>query len=144
MKYAEAKASELNWLGDFYDQCGYGGNIDGRDHVVFAFDGNNPIGVGRLSEEQGIVVLRGMQVLDGYRRRGVGKVLLDRLLSLVGNRPCYCLPHSWLIDLYKNAGFRELPIEKVPEIIRDRYIDYRMRPLDVLLLVYMGDEKDSL
>lgn len=135
-EFKTAQAFELDWLDEFYVQCGYAAKVGGQDQVVFAFCGQTPIGVGRVSREHGFSVLRGMQVVADHRRRGVGKKILEHLLPLVGSQRCFCLSYRWLVGLYKNSGFMCLAVEKAPRFIQDRYRDYRARGLDVLLLVY--------
>jgi len=134
MKIQSAKASDLNNLETFYNITGYRGTVGPEDQVVYVTIEGNIIGVGRLSDEEGVFVLRGMRTLKEHRGHGVGKAILDSLVNEGNNRDCYCIPYSYLRQFYAAKGFNEIEPAEAPGFLRDRFRTYRTRGLDVILL----------
>jgi N-acetylglutamate synthase-like GNAT family acetyltransferase len=139
MKIQSAKASELNNLETIYNITGYGGTVAPEDQVVYATIEGNIIGVGRLSDEEGVFVLRGMRILKEHRGHGVGKAILNSLVSEGNKRDCYCLPYSYLRHFYAAKGFNEIEPAEAPGFLRDRFRNYRTRGLDVVLMRRMPE-----
>ncbi|MCP4178875.1 MAG: GNAT family N-acetyltransferase [bacterium] len=135
MKYRTIEASKLKWLNSFYDSCGYGGKFVPSDIVTYVVDNERPIGVGRLSLENEKVVLRGMQVLEEYRGKGVGTSLLNNLIEALYDRECFCLPYTHLLDFYRKVGFRLCSNNEAPNFLKSRLKTYRTNKIDVQLLV---------
>lgn len=78
----------------FYDACGYGGAaIVASDQVLIAEAGGQIVAVGRLSREQGVLCLRGMQVASRLHGNGVGQRLLQGLATQMRGEECWCLPY---------------------------------------------------
>ena len=134
MKIQMAKASEVSDLETIYRITEYGGSVAPEDQVVYATEEGRTIGVGRLSEEKGIFVLRGMRVLKEHRGRGVGKAILNLLVNKRSGRDCYCIPYSYLRRLYTAKGFNEIAPSEAPDFLRERFRNYRARGLDVILM----------
>jgi N-acetylglutamate synthase-like GNAT family acetyltransferase len=134
MQIQSAIASEISGLDDFYRLTEYGGPIAPEDLVVYAIEEGRIIGAGRLSEQEGVFVLRGMRVLEKHRGRGVGKVILGSLVKEGGGRDCYCIPYSNLQEYYTAKGFHKITPSKAPGFLRDRFKNYRSRGLDVILM----------
>jgi GNAT superfamily N-acetyltransferase len=134
MKIHSAKASEVGDLSTFYRTTDYGGSVDPADRVVYATEEGRIVTAGRLSEEEGVLVLRGMRVMEEHRGRGVGKAILDSLISNGSGRDCYCTPYSYLRQFYAAKGFDEIAPSEAPDFLCDRFRDYRARGLDVILM----------
>ena len=134
MNIHSSKASEITDLASFYRLTGYGGSVAPADRVVYATEEGRIVGAGRLSEEEGVFVLRGMRVLSEHRGCGVGKAILDLLVREGGSRDCYCMPYSYLQPFYAAEGFDTIPPSKAPDFIRGRFEDYRASGLDVILM----------
>jgi GNAT superfamily N-acetyltransferase len=134
MDIHSAKASEISNLATFYLITDYGGLVAPSDRVVYATVEEKIIGAGRLSEEEGVLVLRGMRILKEHRGRGVGKAILGSLISEMGSRECYCIPSSYLRHFYASKGFDEIKPSGAPSFLRNRLKDYRARGLDVILM----------
>ena len=134
MKIHSAKASEVGDLSTFYRTTDYGGSVAPADRVVYATEEGRIVAAGRLSEEEGVLVLRGMRVLREQRGRGVGKAILDSLVIEGSSRDCYCIPYSYLRQFYAAKGFDEITPSKAPNFLCDRFRDYRDRGLDVILM----------
>ena len=129
-----AKASEIEDLESFYRITDYGGSVSPVDKVAYATDDGKIIGVGRLTKQEGVFVLRGIRVLKEHRRRGIGNALLDSLAREVGSSDCLCISYSHLRKLYENRGFCEIKPLEAPKFLRSRYNGYRARGLDVILM----------
>jgi len=129
-----AKASEIDELTDFYRITDYGGSVAPADRVVYATEEETIIGAGRLSEEEGVLVLRGVRVLKEHRGRGVGSAILDSLVNVGSIRDRYCIPYSNLRHFYAARGFDEIKPPEAPEFLCSRFRGYRNRGLDVILM----------
>jgi GNAT superfamily N-acetyltransferase len=142
MLIQSAKASEVTGLETFYRRTDYGGSVTPADLVVYATEAGKIIGAGRLSEEEGVLVLRGMRVLEKHRDRGVGKAILGSLVREGSKRDCYCIPYRYLQQFYSAKGFDKIAPSIAPDFLRDRFKAYRSRGLDVTLM-RRKDCKDS-
>ena len=134
MKIQSAKASEVSDLATIYRITDYSGSVAPEDQVVYATEEGRTIGVGRLSEEKGVLVLRGMRVLKEHRGSGVGKAILNSLIREVRRRDFYCIPYSLLRRFYATMGFNEIAPWEAPDFLRNRFRNYRARGLDVILM----------
>ena len=134
MDIHRAKASEIDRLETFYRMTGYRGTIAPSDRVVYVTEKEKIIGAGRLSEEEGVLVLRGMRVLEKHRGRGVGKAILESLVKEGIGYECYCIAFSDLQPFYAAKGFNQIAPSEAPGFLCDRLKDYRGRGLDVILM----------
>ncbi len=134
MDVQSAKASEIDDLATFYRITEYGGSVAPTDRVVYATEEERIIGAGRLSEEEGVLVLRGMRVLKEHRGRGVGNAILGSLVSEGSSSDCYCIPFRSLKRFYANKGFDEIEPSEAPDFLCNRVKGYRARDLDVILM----------
>src|SRR6266704_1969885 len=81
-----ASTSELPEVAAFYATCGYGGGISQADTVLVSRIRGQLVGVVRLCPQEGVVVLRGMQVHPAFRRQGVGSRLLSACIPFLAAR----------------------------------------------------------
>jgi N-acetylglutamate synthase-like GNAT family acetyltransferase len=139
MKFYKSKASTLDWLEKFYAACGYGGSFNDSDDVYFAEQDSTVLGVVRIAKEQGVFVLRGMQVLPEFRGHHLGRKLLSYLTSQISalDSPCFCLPHDHLVSFYSEAGFTPvMPSHiSVPDFLHQRQLKYMEKNLNISVLV---------
>ena len=131
---------DLEEIAGFYKSRGYDHQIDAHDDFHSAWINNQIAGVVRLVEEQGTVVLRGMQVHPDFQKRGVGRVLLRQLDQAIGGRECYCIPYSHLQDFYGMIGFKTLEDKDAPNFLQERVQKYRQKSLNVIM---KRDQKPS-
>ena len=134
MKIKRARASQVKDLTAFYQAAGYNGPVAPQDQVTYVTQEGRTIGVGRLSKEKDVFVLRGMRVLEEYRGRGVGKAILDSLVREANSRDCYCIPYSRLRQFYSAGGFNEIKPPDAPGFLHDRFMQYQARGLDVIIM----------
>jgi GNAT superfamily N-acetyltransferase len=118
----------------FCRERGYRGFLSPDAAVVIAERGVAVLGLGRVQPDDGVLVLRGMGVDSGFRRRGIGTRLLDLLVAEIGARPCYCIPYAHLREFYGRAGFADIDLAAAPHFLRDRVLEYRHAGNDVTLM----------
>ena len=137
MQLFKCKASELNELSDFYVKCGYGGTFSGSDDVFYVVENDRLSGVVRIALENGILILRGMQVLPTLRGKQIGRKLLSYMVDNISQikAPCYCLPHDHLARFYGDAGFIMADPKDVPEFLIKRQLKYTEQGLNIDLMV---------
>lgn len=122
-----------------YESMGYRGRVHDSDRVLVADDGGDVVGVVRLCEEHGELVLRGMYIRPHYQRGGLGSEMLQRLTPRIGSRRCCCVPFTHLMGFYGKVGFRAADLEKAPGFLRDRIASYRRAGMEVTLMMRLGD-----
>jgi GNAT superfamily N-acetyltransferase len=122
----------------FCRERGYRGFPSPEAAVVIAECGLDVAGLGRVQPDNGVLVLRGMGVDSGFRRRGIGTRLLHLLIAEVGARRCYCIPYTHLREFYGRAGFSDLDPGPAPDFLRDRILEYRNAGNDVILMCRPG------
>ncbi len=77
-------------------------------HVLATVDGT-PAGTGRVVFRAGVARIGRMAVLKEWRRRGVGRAILDRLMVVSArHRPTHLVLHAQVtaIPFYQAAGFQ--------------------------------------
>jgi len=130
------RADRSDWrrIETFYRERKYRGVLSPEATVMVAERGSDLIGLGRVQLEDDVLVLRGMRVDPPFQGRGVGTRILDRLVDVIGDQSCYCIPYTHLRGFYRRAGFVEIELDAAPSFLRERALDYRATGLDVLLL----------
>jgi GNAT superfamily N-acetyltransferase len=98
-----------------------------EDTAWLAEAGDDLIGVVRIASEDCTLVLRGMRIADGWRRRGVGTQMLHEVAVWLGDRECYCVPYTHLVGFYAQIGFVEIQSGAAPGFLSERLSDYRQR-----------------
>ncbi len=136
MQIQRSVARALPQLCAFYQQCGYKGTIVGDSDVFYVTEQQNLIAALRLSPEQGVWVLRGMQVAKPYRGQHLGRHILQVVADYLSQqqRACYCLPFSHLTHFYAEAGFLPLAEDAAPPFLRERWQGYLAEGLNISLM----------
>jgi len=126
----------------FYRRNDYSQPIDPSDVLIVAEAGSQICGAIRLVHEQGATILRGMRVAEAWRGKGVGRLILERVDSTLGNRQCFCIPYRHLGAFYAAIGFVEIEPTAAPEFLASRCARYRERlDLDVIIMVRAPDDR---
>jgi GNAT superfamily N-acetyltransferase len=118
-----ADQSEHDAILEFYHRCNYRGGIENSDKVAVALE-DDLIGAVRICFENGVKVLRGMQVDVDFQRTGIGLSLLKFLDEQMDMDGCYCLPYAHLKMFYANIGFREIDPVAAPAFLAKRLSEY--------------------
>lgn len=119
-----AVRSDYPSIESLYERCGYLGGFSDTDEILLATSAGELVGVVRFCNEEGVTVLRGMQVHPDHRHRGVGRQLLDDCAIALGDRACFCLPYRHLISFYGRVGFRLLEADALPPFLEMRLRNY--------------------
>ncbi|MFC5547336.1 GNAT family N-acetyltransferase [Massilia aerilata] len=130
--------SELARVRAFYEEAGYGGGVLDIDRVFAATTDGRIVGVVRLCEEEGVIVLRGMHVAAACQRQGIGRALLARCVPWLERGEAFCLPYARLAGFYGEAGFTPAPPETLPRFLAERLDGYRSKGQGVLAMRRAG------
>lgn len=120
---------------DFYRGHGDLAFIDPAATILVAEAGPSIVGIVRLAEEHGLLVLRGMHVATASRGRGLGRALLRCCVQQIADRACYCLPYIHLLRFYGQHGFVPEPEGAGPPHLLRRLEEYRQQGKTPMTLV---------
>ena len=112
---------------NFYADRQYGAGIRPEDAVFLAEHGGEVVGIVRLAAEEGVIVLRGMQVDPRCQGQGIGRRLLLTVAQELDGRECFCIPYAHLVEFYRGIGFQVIEPAKVPTFLRLRLAAYQNR-----------------
>ena len=117
--------ADFNTAQLFYESVDYVQKLDPENLYHGAFHNSEMIGIVRLAFENGIWVLRGMQVRAAYQFLGIGTRLIKALEADIPEKDCFCLPYRWLEKFYGQIGFK-IPTsdEAAPEFLLKRLTEY--------------------
>jgi N-acetylglutamate synthase-like GNAT family acetyltransferase len=127
MEIRKAQPEEYEKIARFYVDTGYTPAIRQEDDFWLAEDSGKLVGVARLCREEDVLVLRGMQVVGGMQRKGIGTALLNAITPFVGENECFCIPYQDLVSFYGQTGFVEVDVEDCPRFLADRASDYNRK-----------------
>lgn len=130
----EAFEAEYPDIVAFYETCGYPGHLKNSETIFVAVRADSLVGVVRLCLEHGVVVLRGMQVLPQFQRKGFGLSLLYKCRPRLNDAICYCIPWRHLEQFYSSVGFERCEQGSVPGFLSERYSRYVQEGRDVILM----------
>jgi N-acetylglutamate synthase-like GNAT family acetyltransferase len=140
-----AKAEDISRALNFYAERRYGGGIWPEDAVLLAEHDGKLVGIVRLASEEGVVVLRGMQVHPMFQRHGIGKRLLATVAQELDGRDCFCIPYAHLVGFYGELGFQVIEPAEAPAFLRLRLEKYQNRgDGKEYLIMRRGGRKDLL
>jgi len=121
----------------FYRKSGYRSKPNRGDTLVIATFQNAIVGAVRICWEKGFTVLRGVRVLPEWQGRGIGSRLVERAIRVAQEEKgedIFIIPYRHLIGFYERMGFRALPSEHAPAIVRARYKKYCGMGYDVVVM----------
>jgi GNAT superfamily N-acetyltransferase len=122
-----AMAEDISRALKFYAERRYGGGIRPEHAVLLAERDGELVGIVRLAAEEGVVVLRGMQVHPRFQRQGIGRRLLATVAQELDGRGCFCIPNAHLVGFYRGIGFHMIEPAKAPTFLRLRLERYQNR-----------------
>jgi len=131
---AVAAMPEIAEVAALYADCGYGGGVGEVDTTLVARVNGRLVGAVRLCPQDGVVVLRGMQVHHAFQRQGIGSQLLLACIPFLNTGASFCLPFAHLVSFYRVAGFRVAPPAQLPTFLVARLSSYLARGQDVLAM----------
>jgi hypothetical protein len=131
----KARPEEMPCVGAFFRANGYLQPLSPADTVIIAEQDDALCGPVRLCEERGCLVLRGMRVSEGRRRRGIGGESLETAALLIGHTDSCCIAHRQLERLYGRIGCVAATPDNAPAFLHARCAKYENRyGRDVVIL----------
>lgn len=130
----EAGAHDAERVRAFYVACGHSGPLEPADRVLIAETGGQIVGAVRLCVEHGAQVLRTMRVRPDAQRRGIGRLLLGRFVTMLATAECFCLPYAHLAGFYGAIGFEPIGPEALPPHLVARLAGYRRERPNVIAM----------
>jgi len=117
-----------------YAALGYRRSINPADTVWLAETAEETVGIVRVAEEQGTLVLRGMRIAEHARRQRLGTRMLEAIAEWLQDRECYCVPYPHLVGFYGQIGFTVIEPAAAPVFLAERLVDYQRCGEDVILM----------
>ncbi len=133
--FTEASLAERTSAEALYAVCGYKRGIADSDNIFLAKFAMELCGVMRFAPENGVRVLRGMQILPDFQRKGIGTQFLRYSLEKQESDTFYCIAKLHLEGFYSNAGFKTIGKSLAPKFLQQRLDGYIAEGLDVILMV---------
>jgi hypothetical protein len=134
LEYRRFRPEESDVLPRFFLQAGYMLPVTAQDIGWGAWSDGELVGALALSSIQESWLLRGPEIVSGFRRRGVGAALLDLATPEIREIECYVAAYSNLVRMYARVGFRVcLPAEAPPYLAQQLAI-VRKTQLNLVLL----------
>ncbi len=134
IEISEASQSELGDVVNLYAETAYGAAIGPTDTVIVAKSGGQVVGAVRLCAEEGVTVLRGMQIRSAFQRQGIGAQLLAACQPYLDRRQSFCLPYAHLVTFYAAAGFELAAEAGLPEFLVRRLNAYNAQAKNVVAM----------
>ncbi|GAB3383053.1 GNAT family N-acetyltransferase [Massilia agri] len=129
-----ARPLDRDAIARLYAEAGYGAVPGADDTVIVAKLGATLVGVARLCPEEGVTVLRGMQVSKAFQGQGIGARLLAACVPHMAQSDTFCLPYTHLEHFYAAAGFAPIHGAGLPGFLAQRLAAYRGRGQDVMAM----------
>lgn len=130
-----ASPAEIPDVVALYEACNYHAAVGIADTTLICRAERQVVAAVRLVREEGVIVLRGMQVLRSHQRQGIGAALLRACIPIIEERTTYCLPYAHLVPFYRSASFRPVDESVLLSFLAARLSGYVARGQDVLAMV---------
>jgi len=103
-----------------------------RDEDVFFIlrDSQNTIGLVRFCIEEGISLLRSMNIHPEYRGKKLGLQLLkafEEYINIQNQTKVFCIPYAHLEKFYSQIGFQKTSIDIAPQYLINRLRLYQSK-----------------
>jgi hypothetical protein len=134
IEYRRFRPEESDLLPRFFLQAGYMLPVRAEDTGWGAWSDGELVGALALSSMQGSWLMRGPEIVSGFRRRGVGAALLDMALPEIRGIECYCPAYSNLVRMYSRLGFKVCLPADMPPYLAQQLAIVRQTQLNLVLL----------
>ncbi|MBI2047518.1 MAG: GNAT family N-acetyltransferase [Parcubacteria group bacterium] len=121
----KANRGDMEKVREFYRSQDYNQEINQECKIIVAQIDDEIIGVVRVCPENGIRVLRGMQIKPEKQGRGIGSRMLCEIKKLLEGKDCFAIPYKHLEEFYGQIGFKKINEKEAPEFLDKRIIEYR-------------------
>ncbi|MCV6614149.1 MAG: GNAT family N-acetyltransferase [Cellvibrionaceae bacterium] len=138
-EFCELAALQLPLLNRFYKHCRYPAK-GGRGDRCFCLRQNGGIVAAVKLSPQTIDgldywFLRAMVVEPTKRGEGLGSALLQGLLPVLAERPCYCYPFNHLEGFYAQAGYARMDPAILPQRLQQGLARLQQQGRKVVVMV---------
>jgi len=121
IRYRKAKIEDMPFVLDILKSVsGDSKDIDFNQFLI-AQDGNKTIGCARIQNIEGYFKLSSLAVLSDYRKKGIGSLLIKKILDGNSERPVYLFCNIKNKGFYEKFGFKMIKIENMPEALKKDY-----------------------
>ena len=134
LEYRRFAAEERADLVRFFREAGFPVSLMERDEGWGAWARGMLVGAIALCHEARTWVLRGPEVKDPFRRRGVGARLILEAQPQFAEHTCYCVAYPYLLRMYEKAGFRPCPGSEQPKFLAGRVQRLRETGWDLVVV----------
>jgi GNAT superfamily N-acetyltransferase len=137
--FEQVPSSHYPLVKSFYKTAHYHNQIGRKDEVYVLRDRtqqNRIIAATRLVKTADYLILRSMVVLPEHRGQGIGAYFLEQLKPFLSQRSCWCFPFQWLEHFYAAIGFVHFSPEDAPNLIQNKYYQYREQGRKILIMGY--------
>lgn len=124
----------------FYSSLKYNYSPNGKQDIIIIGKngGSSVVSATRLCEENGVAVLRGVQVRPGWQGVGIGTEMVTLVIHLAqcnGNDRLWCIPYAHLESYYNKFGFQGVVEGLAPMFLQDRIAGYRSQNPDQKFII---------
>jgi GNAT superfamily N-acetyltransferase len=132
--FRQAAPTEVHDMIELYAEAGYGAAIAPTDTILVAKSDALLVGVVRLCAEEGVTVLRGMQIRGAFQRQGIGAKLLMACQPYLDRQTAFCLPYAHLVHFYAAANFEVATGADLPQFLEQRLSSYLAKGKEVIAM----------
>ncbi len=121
IKYRKAKIEDVPFILDILNSVS--GNVKdiNSNQFLIAQDENKIIGCVRIQNIDGYFELASLAVLPDYRKRGIGNILVTKIIKENTKRPLYLFCNIKNEGFYKKLGFKRTEVKNIPEVLKKDY-----------------------
>jgi len=88
--------------------------------MFVAFSNETPVAVIGFSRYKGFLLDAGVHVREGYRKRGLGSVLLDKIINEKGNKTLLVnVANPAIVGSFRRKGFTDMIINEIPKELQE-------------------------
>ena len=132
--FIELEKIKYPLVNQFYKRV-YKKGLADKSETVFILKNNQAIICSaKLKPLTGDLLLTGVACDEQYQHQGHATRLVEALLK-TQNQPIYCFPYPYLEGFYLRLGFTHLALDKTPDNIQKRFLDYQ-KHRQLLLMVF--------
>jgi len=133
---SRAEVNQLQLVKRFFKANGFRSQAAKSDIIYIARQKHSIVGALRLCLYDKSWLLRSMCIIENYRCKGIGIMLLKSIHDELDSKQCYCFPYNYLENFYQQAGFIRIEPQQASVIIADRYNSYIAKGKKILLMKF--------
>ena len=103
--------------------------------VITAQKDEELIGVVRICPENGVLMLRGMEIKPEFQRQGIGSRMLGEVEKILQGKECFGIPYEHLERFYGQIGFQKIDDKEAPSFLQNRITKYRQEYPDTRFIL---------